>query len=251
MKTISTIIIDDEPGALNTLRGMLGEFCPQISVVGEALSVNEALKIVAQTEPELVFLDIEMSPYTGFDFLAMTRQYNFGVIFTTAYPQFAIDAINKIQPWSFLVKPYSINSLLEAVQIAIKKVGEMESAPADLPSKDNQGIILQDARKGNIVLKVRDIQYFKANGAALDIVALRNGKTEKFVQYNTLKDMEAQLPDNLFCRVHHGYIVNLSFVERYEITRHVRIIYLGSGAEIPVSILKAAQFVEQMEAFLK
>jgi len=255
VKAIKTLIIDDEVSALITLKGMLQQACPQVSIMGEATSVKEALKIVTQEAPELVFLDIQMSPFSGFDFLELTPQYQYGVIFTTAHPEFAIEAIKIAQPWSFLVKPYGIDSLVEAVQIATKKIADAESkaeAKAEAPtSSDNQGIILQDSRKGNIVVKVRDIQYCKSDGALLEIYVSRNGKTEKFVQYQTLKNMEAELPDNLFCRVHHGYIVNLAFVARYEITKSVRIVYLENGKEIPVSIQKAGQFVEKMGEFLK
>ncbi len=254
MRAIKTLIVDDEVSALITLKGML-QSCPEISIIGEATSVKEALKIVAQDVPELIFLDIQMTPFNGFDFLEFTPQLQFGVIFTTAHPELAIEAIKVAQPWSFLVKPYGINSLLEAVQIATKKIAESDAkagAKVELPSSsDNQGIILQDSRKGNIVVKVRDILYCKSDGALLEIYVSRNGKTEKFVQYQTLKNMEAELPDNLFCRVHHGYIVNLAFVARYEITKSVRIIYLESGKEIPVSIQKAGMFVEKMGAFLK
>ncbi len=250
MKEIKTLLIDDEAGAITTLRGMLTEFCPQITIIGEAMSVKEALRAVTQLEPELIFLDIEMPPFSAFDFLDLTRQYPFGIIFTTAYPQFAIDAINKSQPWAYLVKPYSIDSLVEAVQIATEKLTPVEE-PTELAMSDNQGIILQDSRKGNIVLKVRDIQYCKSDGAALEIFAHRNGKTEKFLHYRTLKDLEAQLPATLFCRVHHSYIVHLACIERYEISKHARIIYLNGGAEIPVSIQKTEQFERKMAMFLK
>ncbi len=252
MKGITALLVDDEAGAINTLRGMLTEFCPQITLVGEAMSVKEALRMVAQLQPELVFLDIELPPFSGFDFLELTRKYSFGVIFTTAYPQFAVEAINLVQPWAYLIKPYSTDSLVEAVRVATHKIAVMEAAPLEQPvMSDHQGIILQDSRKGNIVLKVRDIQYCRSDGSALEIFALRNGKTEKFLLYRTLKDLEAQLPATLFCRVHHSFIINLSCVERYEITKHVRVVYLNDGVEIPISIQKAEPFVQKMAAFLQ
>ncbi len=250
-KTIKTLIVDDEVSAIITLRGMLQANCPQISIVGEADSVKEALKIVAQEEPELVFLDIQMSPFSGFDFLELSPKAQFGVIFTSAHPEFAIEAIKLAQPWSFLVKPFSVASLLDAVQIAGKKLTESEGRAEAATASDNQGIILQDSRKGNVVLKIKDIQYCKSNGPTLEIYAERNGKLERFVQYQTMKNMEQLLPESHFCRVHHGFIVNLAFVTRFEITRHVRVIYLESGREIPVSIQKAEGFVRKMGAFLR
>lgn len=251
MKEINTVLIDDEAGALKTLRGMLTEFCPQIHIAGEAMTVKEGLRVVGQFEPDLIFLDIEMPPSSGFEFINLTRHQAFGVIFTTAYPQFAIEAINIIQPWAYLVKPYSVDSLVEAVRVATKKISEAESAPAVQLLSEHSGIILQDSRKGNIVLKVRDILYCKSDGAALEIYARRNGKTEKFLLYRTLKDLEAELPAALFCRVHHSYIVNLACIERYEISKQGRTIYLNSGNEIPISIQKTEQFERKMAAFIK
>lgn len=249
MKEIKTLLIDDETGALLTLQGMLTEFCPQIRVVGEATSVKEALLKATELKPELVFLDIEMPPFSGFDFIDLAKPHPFGVIFTTAYPQFAIEAINLVQPWAYLIKPYSHDKLLEAVDIATKKLKSNEKT--DQPLSEHHSIILQDSRKGNIVLRVRDILYCKSDGAALEIFASRNGKTEKFMLYRTLKEMEAQLPDPLFCRVHHSFIINLAYVERYELTRQARTVYLNTGNAIPVSIQKSEHFEQKMGDFLK
>lgn len=253
MKEIKTILIDDEASALSGLRGMLTEFCPEINIAGEASTVKEAIQAITQIEPELIFLDIEMPPFSGFELLELTRNFHFGVIFTTAYPQYAMEAINLIQPWSYLIKPYSIDKLMQTVNIANKKIAENnKKIPEPISAgSDNQGIIIQDSRKGNIVVKVRDILYCKSDGAALEIFAQRNGKTEKFLVYRTLKDLETQLPEAFFCRVHHSFIVNLAFIERYEITRTSRTIYLYNGAEIPISIQKSEQFGKKISEFLQ
>ncbi len=251
MKEIKTLLIDDEASALLGLRGMLTEFCPQIKIAGEATTVKEALQAIAQIEPDLIFLDIEMPPFSGFELLELTRHYLFGVIFTTAYPQFALEAINLIQPWAYLIKPYSIDKLMEAVSVATKKLADNSKKPVESVGSDNQGIIVQDSRKGNIVVKVRDILYCKSDGAAMEIFVQRSGKTEKFLLYRTLKDIEAQLPEALFCRVHHSFIVNLACIERYEISKSVRVIYLHNGIEIPISIQKTEYFGRKMGEFLQ
>ncbi len=250
MKKIKTLLVDDEISALNTLRGMLTEFCPCINIAGEALSIPDALRSVAHIQPELVFLDIEMPPNgTGFDFLKLTEQYDFGVIFTTAYPQHALDAINDVQAWSYLVKPYSIEKLIKAVNVAAKKIAD--AAAAALSAAEKPGIILPDGRKGSRVLRTLDILYCKSEGATITIYFKRHGKVEKVVHYHTLKDFEAQLAPTLFCRVHHSYIVNLAFVERYDTSPNARIIYLEGGLEIPVSIQKVETFEQKIEAYLQ
>jgi two-component system LytT family response regulator len=242
MKHINTLLIDDETGALNTLNGMLGEYCPQIRVVGTARSVDEAVRAAARWKPDLVFLDIRMPPFgTGFDFLQQAwTQGAFGVIFTTAYPEYAIQAIKAVQPWAYLVKPYSVSDLVDAVQVAIEKMQDSET----------QSIVINDSRKGNLVLRIRDILYCEADGPTTDIFLLRNGKIEKVIASRVLKDIEAELPESQFCRCHHSYLVNMQHVERYEHTGRNGLIYLPQGACVSISVLKMEHFEERFGAFL-
>jgi two-component system LytT family response regulator len=252
MKKIRALLIEDEPGALKALRGMLTEYCPQIEISGEAMSIEEAMKEMARIKPELIFLDIELQPSgDGFDFLNLATQFKFGVIFTTAYPQHAVKAINIVQPWAYLIKPFSVDSLLKAVTVAQLKITEGQIADRKAQRYGHQGIIIQDNRKGNIVLKVQEILYCKSDRATIEIFIQRYNKTERHIVYNTLKDFEDQLPDTLFCRTHHSYIVNLAFIDRYEGSRHARVIYLHNGVEIPISIQKLEQFEQKMSAYLQ
>jgi len=243
MKKINTLIVDDEIGAVNTLRGMLGEFCPAIQVVATALSVEEAVSAVARYKPELVFLDIEMPPFgNGFDFLErINRSNSFGVIFTTAYPKYAIQAINAVQPWAYLVKPFSVAELMEAVDVAAGKLYDSE----------NQGIVIPDNRKGNRVLRIRDILYCEADGPTTDLFVVRGEKIEKIIASRTLKDLEAELPESLFCRTHHSYLVNMLHIERYERTGRNGLIYLPMGMCVSISVLKMDYFEQRFAAFLQ
>lgn len=243
MKKINALIVDDEIAALNTLRGMLGEYCSEIKVVAAARSVDEAVLAAAQWKPDLVFLDIEMPPFgSGFDFVSRALQYGtFGVIFTTAYPKYAIQAINTVQPWAYLVKPYSVADLVEAVEVASNKLLDFEA----------QGIIIPDSRKGNQVLRIRDILYCEADGTTTDIFLLRSNKIEKVTAYRTLKDLESELPESFFCRTHHSYLVNMQHIERYERTGRNGLIYLPQGACVSISVLKMEYFEERFGVFLQ
>ncbi len=243
MKKISTLIVDDEIAALNTLRGMLGEYCPQVQIVAAARSVDEAVQAAAQWEPDLVFLDIEMPPFgSGFDFIKQAwRHGEFGVIFTTAYPKYAVQAINAVQPWAYLVKPYSVANLKESVEVAAAKLLDAE----------RQGIIIPDSRKGNQVLRIRDILYCEADGTTTDIFLLRSNKIEKVTAYRTLKDLESELPESFFCRTHHSYLVNMQHIERYERTGRNGLIYMPQGNCVSISVLKMEYFEERFGAFLQ
>lgn len=242
MKKINALLVDDETGALNTLSGMLGKYCPQVKIVATARTVDEAVRAAVQWKPDLVFLDIQMQPFgNGFDFLQLAwKKGAFGVIFTTAYPEYAIQAIKAVQPWAYLVKPFSVNDLVEAVKVAAEK----------LYDSDNYSIVVTDNRKGNLVLRVRDILYCEADGPTTDIFLLRNNKIEKIIASKVLKEIESELPETLFCRTHHSYLVNMQHINRYERTGRNGLIYLPHGACVSISVLKMEAFEEQFGVFL-
>jgi two-component system LytT family response regulator len=252
MKPIQTLLIDDEISALNTLRGMLGEYCPEVEVAGTAGSVEEALRLTARLRPDLVFLDIEMPPFgNGFDFLNRSRHFGYGVIFTTAYPQYAVKAINEVQPWGYLIKPFSVPALREAIGLAVTRMAER--GQGTLPEMaDNQALVIADSRKGHLVLRYRDILCFEADGATSDIVLWRKDKIERLSVYRTLRELEAELPETLFCRTHHGYIVNMAHVQRYERTGRNGVIYLKDNSlSVGISVQKMEHFVQRFEGFLQ
>lgn len=242
-RQISAVLIDDERGALNTLKNMLGEYCPQVQVGGTALSVREALEMVEKLQPDVVFLDIEMPPVgSGFDFLKKCGEISFGVIFTTAYPQYAIQAINTVQPWSYLIKPYSVFQLKNAVDTTLEKLKQKQESA--LNAARQQRIILQDSRKGTIVLYAEEVIYCRADGSFTDLVIWKNKRLEKFTSSRRLGEFEAELTAPLFCRTHHSYLVNLNYVEQLERTgRNGRLHLLHTEHKVPVSIAKMEKFM--------
>lgn len=242
-RLISALLVDDERGAINTLKNMLGEYCPQIEVVGTALSVREGVEMVAKLQPDIVFLDIEMPPVgSGFDFLKKCGDISFGVIFTTAYPQYAIQAINAVQPWSYLIKPYSVLQLKHAVDISAEKLRQKQDSA--VKNAQQQRIILQDSRKGTIVLYAEEIMYCRAYGSFTDLVIWKNKRVEKFTSSRRLGEFEAELTTSLFCRTHHSYLVNLNYVEQLERTgRNGQLHLAHTEQKIPVSIAKMEKFL--------
>lgn len=247
MKKINTFIIDDEISAIITLRGMLEQYFPQIHIMEEARAVSDALFKLQRSKPDLVFLDIEMPPFgTGFEFLEKSAPLSFGVIFVTAYPKYAVQAINYAQPWGYLVKPYSVTDLAKVIDIAVEKISELQS----LQTTNQQGILISDTRKGNVVIKFSDIIYCHADGATTDIFYLKNEVKTRFTASKTLKDIEEQLPSSLFCRSHHSFLVNLAFIERYIHTGRNGIIYLRTGDEVGISVGKMEQFETSFNNFL-
>ena len=241
MQKIKAILIDDEISAINTLRGMLEQYFPQVKIIAVSHTINIAYELILKYQPDLLFLDIEMPPLgNGFDLLKKCEEFNFGVIFTTAYPKYAVQAINDTQPWAYLVKPYSIKELGNAIENASEKISLRDK------SDQTPHLILPDTRKGNVIIPVNKIIYCQADGATVDIHYKKEDTVTTFTASRTLKDIEDRLPENSFCRNHHSYMVNLSFVERFEQTGRNGIIYLNIGKQIPVSVSKLELFSDKL-----
>lgn len=248
MKRINAVIVDDEATAAQTLRGMLAEFCPMVNVIQVANSIDTGVNAVEQYRPEIVFLDIEMPPYgTGFDFLRQTEHLPFGVIFTTAYPHYAVQAINDVQPWAYLIKPYKTVELIQAIHNAALKTSQLEA----LSNNRHRGFILGDMRKGNIVVRFSDLVYCQAEGSCTAFYVLQNGIIERHAMYRNLKEMESELPDSMFCRVHHSFIVNMNYIQRYERVGRSGKIYLKHETAVDLSAQKIDHFVRHFNQFLR
>src|SRR5437867_4328929 len=112
---IKALVVDDEPKARNILQHYITSFIPEISEVRQAESVDAALEILKVYEPGIVFLDIEMPHKNGFDLLVAVKDPSFDVIFTTAYNQYAIQAI-RFSALDYLLKPVDPDELKAAVE---------------------------------------------------------------------------------------------------------------------------------------
>lgn len=250
-KTIDAFIFDDEPGAIQTLMGMLAMFCPNIRITRTATSVNEGLMLLQEQSPDLLFLDIEMPPFgNGFDLIKASPKHDFGIIFITAHPEYAIQAINDIQPWGYLVKPYRVTDLVNTIDSAGKKIFDrLQNEPTQ---QNRHGIIVNDRRKGKIVIHARDILYCVAESGTTDIFVMHsNSAIEKISTFISLKNLESQLPASYFCRTHHSYLVNLTYIKRYQRTGRNGVIYLSSNHKVSISVQKLDVFETAFNAFLK
>lgn len=248
--TIRAMIIDDESSAIEILQGMLGQFCPQVTVVAEASNIQDALEKAQTCLPDLVFLDIELPPFSkGFEFVEQTRHLHYGVVFTTAYSQYAVEAINSIQPWGYLLKPYRVADLVKSVQTALEKIASSTPAtPSE--STDLHRLVVPDNRLGKIVLPIRDILFCASDRGTSDVYFFRNGKVEKCTASRSLKELGNQLPASRFCRCHHKYLVNLEHIIRYKRTGRNGIIIMPGNHDVAISVMKMDYFEARLKQFL-
>lgn len=239
MNKIKTILIDDEEGALNTLRGTLYKFCPNIQVVAEAATPQDAVDLIRKHKPDLLLMDIEMPPFgTSFDIIKQVEDQEFGVILITAYPHYAIEAINILQPWAYLIKPFSVLKLQTALEIAQQKLKALTSAEEDHATDT----ILIETQKSTHLVKIADILLCQSGGAEVEIFITKQGETQQIRTSKSLKDLEEGLPKDIFFRTHHSFIINVRHIEKWVKTGRNGMIVMKNQMKVPVSVQKMHQF---------
>ena len=238
---LNSIIVEDEETSREILKNYLKKYCPNVSVLGEATNVDEALVLIRNNELDLVFLDVEMPYGNAFDLLEKVGDVNFETIFVTAYNHYAIEALNAHASY-YLMKPISIDELIKAVDYVVE-IKTKEDALQDqvLIPKTNavNGKITIPQLDGFEVLETATILYCKADDNYTEIY-LNNSK-KKLVS-KTLKYFEEVLKDSSFARVHKSFLVNVNEVTKYKKGKGGHVV-LSNGKEIMVSASKKSAFL--------
>ena len=117
---LRTIIIDDEPDAVDFITSIINEYCPGLEIKGKAHNVRDGVQKIKELKPDLIFLDVEMPNGTGFDLLTHFPDKEFDVVFITAFNHYAIKAI-KFSAVDYILKPINISEFIESVTKIIQK----------------------------------------------------------------------------------------------------------------------------------
>ena len=112
--TLRTIIVDDEQSAQDVLENLLDRYCPSVQLLDKCSNVEEAVASIEKNQPDIVFLDIEMPNYAGYELVSFFETVNFDIIFITAYDHYAIKAF-EVSAVDYLLKPVDIERLKSAV----------------------------------------------------------------------------------------------------------------------------------------
>ncbi|GHT58078.1 DNA-binding response regulator [Bacteroidia bacterium] len=235
-KSIQSVIVEDEFSAREALKSYLAKYCPQVNVAGEAQNAREAVALLHELRPQLVFLDVEMPFGNAFDVLDGCKDIYFETIFVTAYSQYSLRALNQSAAY-YLLKPIDIEELI----ISVNKV---QQHIADNEMFNRNKIILENYREshpqkqqvilptleGFEVVKMEEIVRLQGNGNFTDIYL--SNKTKKMV-CRFLKHFEEILPLP-FVRVHKSHIINTDFVKSYHRNSGGYAV-LADGTEIEIS----------------
>lgn len=232
---LTCIIVDDEDLARSVVREYLSQY-RDIEILAECANGFEAVKVVSETRPDLLSLDIQMPKLNGFEVLELIGT-DIGVIFVTAYDEYALRAFD-VHAVDYLLKPFSADRFAEALEHARFHLKAGRQAPfSDLIAESRkrhkplQRVLIRDGSRVH-VLPVEKIDYVEAQD---DYVCFKAGGRE-YLKQEVMADLETLLDPTRFIRIHRSYILNierLAKLELYAKDSHVAI--LTDGAQLPVS----------------
>lgn len=246
--TLQAIIIDDEPKSITSLKWELQNFCDDLEILATFTNPEDALVFLNKKSIDCVFLDIEMPKMDGFQFLEYFPERQFSVIFTTAYDQYAINAI-KERALDYLLKPIDSDDLkqtIDKIKKQQKSFNIKKSLEESILSLSNNN--RQSSKKiaipidGKLIfLTPEEISHCESDGNYCHIYLENN---EKLFVTKKLKEMEEILPAENFYRVHNSFVVNLDKVRAYVKTDGYLV--LNNKQRIPVSRNKKSSFLDKI-----
>ncbi len=246
MRRLRAVIIEDMQAALDLLEADLAKYLPQVEVVGSAPSVVSGLKLIKETEPDLLFLDIELKDGTGFDLLEILDRSDVRVIFTTASDQHAIRAF-RFSAIDYLLKPVQPEELIAAVQKVEPASREKVNVLLDhwKDGSDDQRITLTNADEVKIVA-VGDIIRCEADNNYTTIY-FQGGS--KFLVSKTLKHFEKLLQLLGFFRSHQSHLVNMKYVQGF-MKSEGGYLMLKDGTSVPVAVRKRSELMKLLDGIV-
>lgn len=240
---MKVIVVEDSRLAREGLNRMLAIF-PQITLVGSAANVSEALLLVEEYQPELLFLDIHMPEESGFDLLAQMT-YQPKVIFTTAYAEYAIQSFEH-DTVDYLLKPISKERLAGAIVKLQMQTPQDNQASANtvMVNKEklaiDSKIFVKDGENCHLI-SLKEIEHIES---CKNYVRVFFGQHNAFIK-KALSQVESRLPERVFFRANRQFIINLNFVS--QITENLSDGYdvkLSSDRLIEVSRRNASKMKE-------
>ncbi|MGQ1784081.1 MULTISPECIES: LytR/AlgR family response regulator transcription factor [unclassified Saccharicrinis] len=250
---MKAIIIDDEQDAISGLIKLITDFVDtNVIVVGAAYNLDEGIDLIKEKKPDLVFLDIEMPKKNGLKIYDTFSNPDFHIVFTTAYSEYAIDAMKK-NAADYLLKPVNFMELSEAIEKVRKNIEEKQTrlnlekhlnavSPASYHGKN----IMFPVSDGFEMENSRNIEYCYAE-QAYSVAVMYSGR--KITISKPLKDLELLLPGNQFYRTHKSYLINIHYIQKFTKGKQSYVI-LRSGEKIPVAVRNVSAFAKDIQKLI-
>ena len=254
MNRIKTLLADDEPRGLSSLKKLLEFNCPEVEIIALCGSAEEALDRIRQLKPELVFLDIAMPEKNGFELLHEISPVPFEIIFVTAHNDFMLQAF-RFSAVDYLLKPVENNLLADAVSRAARRIEErtsgsnLETLLHNIRQADGgqKMKICITSLKGFQVVELSDILYCEASS---NYTNFHFTGRSLICASKPIHEYEELLADCNFIRIHKSYVINLEHVREY-IRGEGGTVVLSNGRQLEVSRRKKEAFINRMKEFYK
>jgi two-component system LytT family response regulator len=244
---IHSIIVDDEQHCVKALIKDIQQNCPSIELVGSCYSAKEGIMAIKKHQPDLVFLDVEMPWMNGFEMLEILGEINFSIIFTTAHDEFAAKAF-RISAVDYLLKPVDAADLKSAVQKVERKLEDghnlqhITNLLRNMRQPSAAQKIALPQREGYEFIDVSSILYCHAEGAYTKVFIQEK---KPMLISRTLGDVEELLPPELFQRVHHSTLVNLTYISQF-LRSDGGYVVLKNGEKLSVSKAKKEMLMARL-----
>lgn len=248
---IRTVIIEDEVNARKALENILNFYFKVVEVVGVAGSVAEGADLIKELQPDLLFLDVQLTDGTSFDLIKKIKQQNFKLIFITAHDEYALKAI-KLSALDYLLKPVNPGELGKAiskVQEAIEKEEQidlqLDTIVENAKEANQDKKIILNTASNLFVVEVKNLVRCEASENYTQVFV--DGK-EKIMMAKTLKEFEEMLSGYGFFRTHQSHLINIQFVEGFDKSNNLAM--LKTGEQILVSTRKKESFLKALQTIL-
>jgi two-component system, LytTR family, response regulator len=253
---IRTIIIDDEPLAIDSLALLLRKHCSDdVTIVATTNSPRIGKKLIDEHCPDLVFVDIEMPGLSGIDLIKSFNDPSFRVVFVTAFDAYAIDAL-RLSALDYLLKPVDADDIVKVIGKVKWDISVNENLIKEQLQR-LQRILLQTNNKADgkigigmvdkiVFINISDIIYCEANGAYTTIY-LQDGKS--ILSSKTLGSFETQLTPHKFFRIHHSTLININRIKEFQ-RYDGGYVLMETNARLEISSRRRKDFLELINSII-
>ncbi len=245
---LKAVIVDDEDKAIKSLLWELSNYENEVEVLETFTKPEEALAYLKDNPVDCLFLDIEMPTMDGFQFIEKLSSRDFAIVITTAYNQYAIEALKK-EALDYLLKPVDSDDLKISLD-KIRKFKEksiqndtnvkFEEILLSFNKKFHQKKIIINTDGRLLFLETKEILYVESDGNYSSIHTIDK---KKIVLTKKLKEVNALLPQDNFFRIHNSYVINLNKIREFYKTDGY--VVLDNNVKIPVSRQKKTEFLDK------
>lgn len=253
MKKIRTIVVDDEPLARTRITNLLKSF-DFIDLIGEGKNGRQALQMLTNYKPDLVFLDIQMPDLNGFDVLSNTAPEDLPfIIFVTAYDQYALKAFD-VHAVDYLLKPFDDDRFAQALDHARQQIETRQHAMLhhrivrmleDHQDPQGESIHSIEVKERGIAhrIKIDDIHFFEAHGNYLKA----HIKDRFFLIRQTLQSLTEQISLDHYLRIHRSVLINCNYIDKITYRGNNQFAFLMKNSK---EVLSSRSYREDIERIL-